>query len=429
MKKIVLILFLLFIFVPNCLAATEFICTINKTGEDYNTLTLWEAAMDNAGDITASDCKVFAISSVTTDFVDTETATGQSSGATATVIHQNNADTQILLDGITNGPFISGEQITGSTAGDLVLGDAGDSVIIVAECYDDQGDLEDPGLVFDGLTTSATNYMIVRAAPGEGHDGTPGTGFLWKNTTVDNNCTGIADDYVVFDGLEIFQNYGSSSERRGILVYTGTTNVTIKNCIVKTLNSGSGMGRGILATGAEDNLMIVNTLAYECKTTGIFIAALDGKKNYAYNCTAVDNGVYGFEMYAIAGNTTGEIVLTNCLGHGSGTSDFVDTAAGSVINTVNYCASEDATANTWGGTGNRNSQTFTFVDSNNDDYHLQRSDGGARNYGDDLSADSFYAFDDDIDDSLRAGDGWDIGADEYTESVMRNAVIRNAVIN
>jgi hypothetical protein len=83
--------------------------------------------------------------------------------------------------------------------------------------------------------------------------------------------------------------------------------------------------------------------------------------------------------------------------------DFSGSPAG------NNNASSDGTAT---GTGSRINQTFTFVASGSDDYHLAGSDAGALDFGADLSADGVFAFDDDIDFDTRSGT-WDIGFDEF----------------
>jgi len=71
------------------------------------------------------------------------------------------------------------------------------------------------------------------------------------------------------------------------------------------------------------------------------------------------------------------------------------------------------------GTGDRNSQTFSFTDASNGDFHLTASDTGARGYGTNLYNDSVYAFQTDIDGDDRGGSGaqWDIGADECVVSL------------
>jgi hypothetical protein len=77
-------------------------------------------------------------------------------------------------------------------------------------------------------------------------------------------------------------------------------------------------------------------------------------------------------------------------------------------------ADYNATDGAWdlGGANDLQSQSFTFVDASNGDYHLDSSDTGAIDNGTDLSSDGDYSFSDDYDGDTRSGT-WDIGADEY----------------
>jgi hypothetical protein len=70
------------------------------------------------------------------------------------------------------------------------------------------------------------------------------------------------------------------------------------------------------------------------------------------------------------------------------------------------------------GANSRNSQTVTFVDEGNDDFHLSINDTAAINFGTDLSADANLAFTDDIDPEggTRVAP-WDIGADEIIDPI------------
>jgi hypothetical protein len=63
------------------------------------------------------------------------------------------------------------------------------------------------------------------------------------------------------------------------------------------------------------------------------------------------------------------------------------------------------------GLHSRREQTFAFINPAAGDYHLTATDGGARNYGLDLSHDPQIPIFDDLDGAARTG-GWDIGADE-----------------
>ena len=64
-----------------------------------------------------------------------------------------------------------------------------------------------------------------------------------------------------------------------------------------------------------------------------------------------------------------------------------------------------------GNTHDKVSQTISFADSANKDFHLSSSDTSAKDAGADLSADANLAFSTDIDSTTRTG-SWDIGADE-----------------
>jgi len=142
---------------------------------------------------------------------------------------------------------------------------------------------------------------------------------------------------------------------------------------------------------------MVDCLALNCETVGFYLDS--GTDNYLYNCISVGN-TYGFQRNT---GVAGAVIAKNCLASGNTTADFAGTFdAASVTN-----ASSDTSAP---GTGKRTEQTFTFVDADNDDYHLAAADAGAKGFGTDLSEDATFAFDDDIDGDLW-GASWSIGMD------------------
>ncbi len=85
-----------------------------------------------------------------------------------------------------------------------------------------------------------------------------------------------------------------------------------------------------------------------------------------------------------------------------------DESGGKNPGTADYNAF--STAMDLGGGNSRSSQTYSFV--NLTDYRLAFDDGGARDFGDNLSADGIYAFDNDIDGNTRSAP-WDIGCSEF----------------
>jgi len=277
----------------------------------------------------------------------------------------------------------------------------------VLECYDDAASFDDY-VNLDGATTNSSYFRIIRPASGEEHDGTPNNGFTFNNTT-DAHTIKVSENYSSIQDLIIISTINSATLRYG-LVLNGAYNLGV-GCLIKSNNSGTGINRGITLNngGTQTGTVLINCLAYECEGIGIAIIANTGQTNTAYNCISCDNSDDGFYMYGVSAGT---VKLTNCLSYNNNGKDF--NSNGTPIETITYCASADATADDWGGAGNRINQAFTFIDIGTDDYHLASNDTGARNFGTDLSADGTFAFNDDIDSEIRPGEtAWDIGFDEW----------------
>jgi len=158
-----------------------------------------------------------------------------------------------------------------------------------------------------------------------------------------------------------------------------------------------------LYTNTSIGYKIWNNIIYGPVNNGI----MGYGKTFLYNNTIIgaNNGVE-----AISGSDT-DWTIKNTLIKGSATRDFYKTGSGAGSMICYNCASEDATANQYGGNGNRINQTFTFVDEVGQDFHLSASDTGAKGYGADLSKDPYLWFNSDIDNELRFKI-WDIGADQ-----------------
>ena len=273
----------------------------------------------------------------------------------------------------------------------------------VLECYDDAASFAEGNVTFGGATVNTSYFRIVRPASGNRHDGTPNNGFTIVYTGDTNGLT-LSEQYFCLEDLIYIHNVNSATLR--IAIVPTSSNVFVTGMLVKATNAGTGGARGYQPSNTAQGRYFIDCLAYECKDYGFFFNSGATKIDYAYNCTAYNCGA-GFYGFA---NTGGTVVLTNCLSTANTGADFARSAAG-VTMTVTYCASEDATADDWGGAGNRISQTFTFVNTATDDYHLGSADAGAKDYGTDLSG----TFDDDIDFVVRTG-SWDIGFDEYVSA-------------
>jgi hypothetical protein len=167
-------------------AATEFVCTIKNSGGDYSTLGGWQSS--NQCDLTASGTKVFSHQGIIGTINDGDSVTGQSSGATGTATHVTS--TQILIKGIS-GTFQAGERVYKTDNQDyVVISNAGDSAIAVAQCYNDLTE----NATITGWTTNSANYIKIITADGGtlsiGNLEVTGSGVyvvLGCHTAVDNN--------------------------------------------------------------------------------------------------------------------------------------------------------------------------------------------------------------------------------------------------
>ena len=242
-------------------------------------------------------------------------------------------------------------------------------------------------VTFAGTTTSAANYIEVWTDPAATygrHDG------KW-NTAKYRITAGItiSENHVRISGLQ-----STVSGVRNVIVYNmaGAGVIHISNCWF----SATTICVDVISVGAVVVTMW-NTICSNAggSSTGTIVLNQDAATFNCYNVTAYnrDAGTY-FLWRRLAGTMN----LINCLGVGRGQAVFTGT-----MNAVTYCASDDATADDWGGAGNRITQTFTFVDSANGDFHLAATDAGARDYG--VTDPGSGLFSDDIDGVARSGSG------------------------
>jgi hypothetical protein len=192
----------------------------------------------------------------------------------------------------------------------------------------------------------------------------------------------------------------------------------LKNCIARkdprsTSGTVIGCGNSQCGDGSKNGpLYVINVLSMDCDATaGQFNTDASAWVNanvFYWNCTAV-RGLYGFEDCA---NVVNSLAAYNLNG------DFVTTT------NHNYNASSDGTA---AGANSRTSQTFSFRNPGNNDYHLLTTDGGAKGFGlTDPSGTGVY--DDDIDSITRTG-SWDIGVDQTAAATIALTGTAAASIN
>jgi pimeloyl-ACP methyl ester carboxylesterase len=119
---------------------------------------------------------------------------------------------------------------------------------------------------------------------------------------------------------------------------------------------------------------------------------------FVYNSTIV-NCIRGVHK----GSGGGVTVLRNCLFY-----DNITDVSATMLDSSCATTLTSSGGLTASGRLNRFSQNFTFIDSANDNFGLAETDGGARNYGQDLSADPAIAFNTDVN-GLTRNVPWNIG--------------------
>lgn len=282
--------------------------------------------------------------------------------------------------------------------------------IRVAECYA----MSDTAQVtIDGWTTSATQYIKVTTPAAERHTGKwDSTKYRLERSDVLNaGVLYIVEDNVRIEGVQVYNT--STAGFANACVIQSSGNVYMSHSIFRATNSGAN-GRNYAVNVRCNNGYIWNCVAWGARSNdGLSVGFRDNLAAgaaYVYNCTAYDCSV-GFHE----GDNGFDFVVKNCL---AASCTVAFQAGWNWPSACNYNATDNASTTTPGGSSNppgansRASQTFTFVDAANGDFHLASTDAGAKDFGTDLSADANLAFSDDIDGQTRSG-SWDIGADEY----------------
>ena len=383
----------------------EHISTYGGVTKEYTALATWEGVFD----VDLTNMWKVAITPIAGTFQLNETLTFVGSGATGTFIENptgtivfvKTAGTPAVNDTITGGTSLATATLNSITFQN--------GVSPVLECY--TGSYAD-AITMAGTTANATYFRIIRPAPGNSHNGTPGGGGV---VFTDNSVGTIvaAEAYCSIQDLILTES--KSLAVGTVWCITGAANASYIGNICKSTNADIGDAGGIFVSHPSTGQKAINNLCYECKTQGIQTGGRNSITNYVYNNTVINCGTYGIRFQTNTG-TTGVVVSTNNLCTGNGT-DFA-VFGGTMTITQTYCVSYDATADDWGGAGNHTGHTAVgYVDAANDNWHLANTDTQAIDLGTDLSADGVFAFDDDIDKETRIGT-WDIGFDEYISTAV-----------
>jgi hypothetical protein len=274
--------------------------------------------------------------------------------------------------------------------GDLVAAD----LLAVARIEGAWSQPDSTPLDLGGWTTDAAHYIRIYTAPEARHTGAPGSGYRLQTSGEGPIYSSVA--YFRVEGLEIS---GDTSDH---LIYLspntgeGVGEVHFSHNLVH--GNGVSTASGLMSYSLGGTLYAWNNVIYGVGEPGYTAGIQTGSETaYLYNNT-IAGITSGFAI-----RSGGVAVAKNNLTDAPGTDFYGSFYPGSDFN-----ASSDDSAP---GLHSRWEQTFGFTSPSAGDYHLAASDGGARNYGLDLSQDPVLPIFDDLDEAARSG-GWDIGADE-----------------
>lgn len=275
------------------------------------------------------------------------------------------------------------------------------------------GTADTNAVIWNGWTTSYI-YDIKLVMDGtngsDQHDGTWCTD-KYRLEVADEYAFYGADDNISLIGLQIRTDSIDGADHVVHFNYqSADSNSYVEQCIIRGVYNDANAQYGISFGDPEGQVYISNNIVYDLnKPSGCYGVVAQGDQVFIYNNTIYGGG-RGIVKQATDERDT--VVKNNiCYGQTAGYCFY--SSAGWDANSCNNLSS-DTTAP---GDANVHSATPSFVDADNDDYHLASNDtSGAKDGGADLDSDpsGFYDITEDIDKEDRDDAGtWDIGADEY----------------
>ena len=270
-------------------------------------------------------------------------------------------------------------------------------------------------------TTDADYYIKIYTTGDARHNGVYGgnpkayrlepSSLLW--------AVKIEEKYTKIDGLQIKPLNRQYSYGIGGLEFDGVVGQEYSNNIIQGHNGQDSYG---ISMSKSYKSKIFNNIIYNFNGTGsggihigscVFGNCINDSYSFIYNNTIANSsrGIKNIFWASIIKNN----LIYNC-------TDPYCQDAGEEFKAAYNNASDGAGAeypDAQTSENNRKSpddfSSFSFLDAGNFNFHLASTDIGAKDFGVDLSNDSYLSFTDDIDGGIRGffDSLWDIGADEY----------------
>lgn len=417
MIKILLIL--LFLAEP-CFAVTRFVVTVNKSGEDYDTITLAENALDNSSTGTVPQNMIDGTLKViswgtcsgtctSASFIDGEAVTWDTAASTGVMVHLT--ATQALID-ITAGTLDVGDIVDDGDANTITV-TAVDSAIISIQPYNDEnsGILPDTTITLSGFTTNASNYVEISVPDGERHGGLEGVGARINGGATVNILTlspGVNQcRYCIVEFLEIYGAGNGSTAGYAIGTLSAGGFHKIRNNLIHDVGSGTGSSAGVVLCRSG---VVTNNIIYDTRGQGIVefcgsgLGGIDITNNTIYNFNT--RNIAGAEGIDILGNSGVNNVRNNLVFRV--TTSSADYLFGSGITGTNNGSSDTSGSVGWQSLI-VDDELETVSSTSTADFHLEPT-SSVINDGVTVASAAV-----DIDGTTRTG-AYDLGADEFVSA-------------